>query len=208
MMRALGISLICAVLIACTTPQVIPVPPNLPIPETWNDLSSGTVGQSECPLVRGKYRDRPVKVSTPNSPFLTKDLKVLTFMGVLPFRLGKVEVVAQSNSKTRSEVFELYQVDADAFSIRFEDLNFEVVKYTFELDTVKYQCKNGLMYFPIIGRYGADQTGSFNSQYQEVMAIDSAGSLVLIRITGPYRKTAFSGSKEFQYDFYRYPRVE
>lgn len=208
MIRVLIFSFSCSALVACTSPQTIPVPPDLASPESWNDLSNVTVGGSECPLVRGKYREPPQKISTPESPFYVKDLEMLTFMGLMPFHLGTKEVISKVLSERRSTIFELFQNSSETFSVRFENLNSEVVQYKFELETVKYECKSGLMYFPLIGRFGADQTGSFNIQYQEIMATDTAENLVLIRISGPYKQTILTGNREFQYDFYRYPRVK
>ena len=208
MKRSLTFLISGAVLVACAGSKVIQMPQDVVLPGGWNKLSNGTFNLSQCPQMAGKYIDAPEKVSTPDSPFFKTDLEDLTFMGVMPFHLAEKEVISKATSGQRSKIFELSQESAESFSVRFENLKSENIRYRFNTDAVRYQCRSGLVYFPVVGRFGADQTGSYNVQYQQIMGTDVDGNLILVRISGPYRLSPQVWNKDFQFDYYRYPKIE
>lgn len=207
MIRFVMLSIAGFVVLSCAHQEIFAVPTAVPTPRGWHPYSGSMLGNSECPRISGIYVEPPDRYSTHGSQFKSIEYSRFGYLVVLPSYLSVKSKLTRSTARISEGEFELLQVNEERFMLRDMDLNQEITEYVFDQVEGDFRCRNGLMYFPLISRYGADQQGSFNDQHQRILAIDVKGNLVLIRISGPFKKTLFHRKADFEYDFMRYNKV-
>lgn len=208
MTRFLVVSMVGLMTFSCASREIIPVSDAVPVPMGWHAYSKETLGRSQCPRIAGKYLEPPERYSTPGSQFAKVDYLRFGYIAVLPFNLSERKVLSQSDVELNASEFEFVQKNGESFLLHDIGLGLEIFEHLFLHEQGDFECKEGMMYFPLETIYGADQQGSYNAQHQGILATDSNGNLILIRISGPYKNTLLNRKANFEYDYMRYKKID
>lgn len=195
-------------LAACSSSAILEIPPISELPANWGQLSTSTFPGSSCPKISGQYSEPPVIYRSDGKVMANSRDGPGSYYGYFPLHLADRKELAEGGISIPSNRFLIKQLDADNFYLSFTTQKSSVVEYHFQAEEGDFECKDGYIEFPIIGRSGMIEGKSVNSQIRNVVFRENAGALIVQKTIGPYRGDASTADKKFKHEFLRYQLYE
>jgi hypothetical protein len=193
---------------ACSSSVHLEMPPVPGPPAHWSKFNTSTLPGSSCPNIAGVFLAPPLIFQSAEKIEESAEGWTASLYGHIPFHLAdRKELKAEETSLTGHE-FLIRQTDGENFYLSFLTQKANIVEYHFQREEGDFACRNGYLEFPIISSYGMVEGMSANTQIRNVLLRDMAGSLVIQKTIGPDRGRPAAKSKDFEYEFLRYPLHE
>jgi len=193
--------------VACSGSETLIIPPFPDPPTDWAKFSSSTIPGSDCPFIEGEYLEPPqVRRLGGDARYFPEDDQWL-FLGYIPFHLADRTELKVNEQSLHKNNFVIRQPDASHFYFSFLNEQATVTsEYNFRSDDGDFKCGKGVIKFTEINRYGMIEGVSVNFQVRNVLFVDEERALIIQSARGPYRGSSSKGSKDFTYEFFRYPK--
>lgn len=191
--------------VSCSSPDELEIPPSPDPPSHWNDFSTSTMSNSDCPTIAGIYLEPPfIYRLGVDTELIPKDITGL-YSRYIPFHRAERNELEANEMSLLNNSFAIRQTDSTQFFFSyFNEPTNVVVEYHFQSDKGDFECRNGRIEFPIITSYGVIEGMSVNFQIKNVLLKDVDGALVIHSTGGPYRGRASKQRNAFMTEFIRY----